>query len=153
MGILNLWILLRKIVGRKSLKKLSDENVIFMDIFAVKVDGNDVNPGICKEVFIYTDSWVDVILTSLRQIYQQKSPWRWHFRPTRYTIFLRRIQRLQIFKIPVDVICTLNFEFSACFGYISLFTIYTHRDDVPASALAQWTQKVRISPSPTLLNC
>ena len=46
MGILNLWILLRKIVGRKSLKKLSDENVIFMDIFAVKVDGNDVNPGI-----------------------------------------------------------------------------------------------------------
>ena len=43
---------------------LSDENVIFMDFFAVKVDGNDVNPGICKEVFIYTDSWVDVTLTT-----------------------------------------------------------------------------------------
>ena len=28
--------------------------------FVVKVDGNDVNRGICKEVFIYTDSWVDV---------------------------------------------------------------------------------------------
>ena len=35
-----------------------------MDFFAVKVDGNDVNPGICKEVFIYTESRVDVILTS-----------------------------------------------------------------------------------------
>ena len=35
-----------------------------MDFFAVKVDGDDVNPGICKEVFIYTDSWVDVTLTS-----------------------------------------------------------------------------------------
>ena len=38
LGILNLWILLRKIVGRKSLKKLSDENVIFMDFFAGKFD-------------------------------------------------------------------------------------------------------------------
>ena len=37
---------------------MSDENVIFMDFFAVKADGNDVNPGICEEVFIYTDSWV-----------------------------------------------------------------------------------------------
>ena len=66
MGILNicnLWILLRKIViylvGRKC---------HLHGRFAVKVDGNDVNPGICKEVFIYTDSWVDVILTSLRQL-------------------------------------------------------------------------------------
>ena len=54
MGILNicnLWILLRKIViylvGRKC---------HLHGRFAVKVDGNDVNPGICKEVFIYIDS-------------------------------------------------------------------------------------------------
>ena len=50
MGILNicnLWILLRKIV-----KILLDENVIFMDFFAVKVDGSDVIVGIRKEVFI-----------------------------------------------------------------------------------------------------
>ena len=34
---------------------------------------------------------------------------RWHFLLTRYiTIFLRRIQRWQIFKIPIDVICTLR---------------------------------------------
>ena len=63
MGILNicnLWILLRKIViylvGRKC---------HLHGRFAVKVDGNDVNPGICKEVFIYTDSWVDVTLSTL----------------------------------------------------------------------------------------
>ena len=63
LNICNLWILLRKIliylVGRKC---------HLHGLFAVKVDGNDVNPGICKEVFIYTDSCVDVILTSLRQI-------------------------------------------------------------------------------------
>ena len=37
--------------------------------------------------------------------YRQKSLWRWGgFRPTRYiTIFLRRIQRLQICKISTDV--------------------------------------------------
>ena len=39
---------------------MSAENVIFVDFFAVKVDGSDLYPGICKEVFIYTDSWVDV---------------------------------------------------------------------------------------------
>ena len=41
---------------------MSDENVIFMDAFAVKVDGNDVNPGICKEVFsseLIVDNWND----------------------------------------------------------------------------------------------
>ena len=61
-----------------------------MDFFAVKFDGKDVNPVICKE-----DSWVDVTLISLR--------------PTRYiSIFLSRIQRLQIFKIPIKVIGTLR---------------------------------------------
>ena len=39
-------------------------------------------------------------------------PSRRHFRPTRYiTIFPRRIQKLQTFKIPTDVICTLRFLF------------------------------------------
>ena len=41
---------------------LSDENVIFMDFFAVKVDEvSDVNPGIRLYENIFTDSWVDVI--------------------------------------------------------------------------------------------
>ena len=30
---------------------MSDENVIFMDFLAVKVDGSDVIAGICKEVY------------------------------------------------------------------------------------------------------
>ena len=35
---------------------------LLLDIFAVKVEveGSDVNPGIWKEIFIETDSWVDV---------------------------------------------------------------------------------------------
>ena len=35
---------------------------LLLDIFAVKVEveGSDVNPGIWKEIFILTDSWVDV---------------------------------------------------------------------------------------------
>ena len=53
---------------------LSDENVVFMDFLAVKVDGSVVKSGICEEVF------------------------------------LRRIQRLQTFKIPTDVIYTLSKE-------------------------------------------
>ena len=28
---------------------LSAENFIFIDFFAVKVDGSDINPGICNE--------------------------------------------------------------------------------------------------------
>ena len=39
---------------------MSAEKFIFIDFFAVKVNGSDVYPRICKEVFIYTDSWVDV---------------------------------------------------------------------------------------------
>ena len=39
---------------------LSDENVIFMDFFAVKVDGSDVIAGIYKEVFIQRDSRYDI---------------------------------------------------------------------------------------------
>ena len=39
---------------------MSAENLIFIDIFAVKVDGSDVIAGICKEVSIYTDSRYDI---------------------------------------------------------------------------------------------
>ena len=40
---------------------LSAENFIFIDFFAVKVDGSDVNPGIyMKTSFVFTDCWVDV---------------------------------------------------------------------------------------------
>ena len=53
---------------KKNCNILSDENVIYIDLFADKVDGNDVNPRICKDVFIYTDCWVDGSLASLRQI-------------------------------------------------------------------------------------
>ena len=45
--ICNLWILRRKIVIS------SAKNFIFIDFFAVKVDGS---AGICKEVFMSTDS-------------------------------------------------------------------------------------------------
>ena len=36
---------------------MSDENFIFVDFFTVKADGNDVNPGICGEVF-YIDRYL-----------------------------------------------------------------------------------------------
>ena len=42
----------------------SAENFIFEDFFAVKVNGSDVNPGICAEVFILTYSWFDVIFVN-----------------------------------------------------------------------------------------
>ena len=42
--VCNLWIRLKKIVIY-----LVGRNFIFIDVFAVKVDGSDVNPGICKE--------------------------------------------------------------------------------------------------------
>ena len=55
MGILNicnLWILLRKIVIYL---------VIFMDFFAVKVDGSDVIAGISLYENLFTDSRYDII--------------------------------------------------------------------------------------------
>ena len=99
-NICNLWILLRKIVIY-----LVGQNGFFMDFSAVKVDGSDVIAGICKKAFIWRDSRYDI--SSVK--FNRKSPWRWYFRPTRYIIiFLRRIQILQIFKIPTDVIRTLS---------------------------------------------
>ena len=47
-------------------------------------------------------------LTNRLHFWLDCSSWRWNFQPTRYiTIFLRRIQRVQIFKIPTDRIGTL----------------------------------------------
>ena len=37
---------------KKLLYSLSADIFIFMDVFAVKVNGGDVNPGICAGVFI-----------------------------------------------------------------------------------------------------
>ena len=39
---------------------MSAEHCSFIAFLAVNVDRSDVNPGICKEVFVWTDSWVDV---------------------------------------------------------------------------------------------
>ena len=117
------------------------ENFIFIDFFAVKVDGSDVNPGICLLLYkrvmylrisVYfhqivpiwfrlegynfsmsitacfhynTYSWVDVTSVNFNS---KKSPRRWRFRPTSYIIiFPRRIQRLQIYKIPTGLTGTL----------------------------------------------
>ena len=38
----------------------SVDNFIFINVFAVKVDGSDVNPGICLYKNLFPDSWVDV---------------------------------------------------------------------------------------------
>ena len=80
-----------------------DENVIFMDFFAVKVDKVTSTQ---ESVYMKTSLQIPG-LTSFPSTLTAKRPWRWHFRPTRYiTIFLNRIQRLQIFKIPIEVIGT-----------------------------------------------
>ena len=39
---------------------MSADIFIFIDFFAVKVDGSDVNPGICLYENLITDSWVDI---------------------------------------------------------------------------------------------
>ena len=53
---------------------MSAENLIFIDIFAVKVDGSDVIAGICKEVFIYTDSRYDITSVNLnsKKVYEDQ---------------------------------------------------------------------------------
>ena len=75
-----------------------------MDFFAVKVDGIDVIQGICKKF-----SYIEIpAMTSLSSTLTAKKSMKMTFLSynSRYmyiTIFLRRIQRLQIFKIPIDV--------------------------------------------------
>ena len=53
---------------------LSVENFIFEDFFAVKVNGTDVNPGICAEVFILIYSWFDVISINFnsKEVYEDE---------------------------------------------------------------------------------
>ena len=71
---------------------MSAENFIFIDFFAVKADGSDVYPGICKEVFIYCTAKKSMKMNfSANKIYS-------------ITIFLR----LQICKISTDVRDTLK---------------------------------------------
>ena len=51
---------------------MSAENFIFIDFFAAKVDGSDVNKGICKEVFM--DTLVDVTSVNFnsKNVYEDK---------------------------------------------------------------------------------
>ena len=66
LGILHIWnlrMLMRKIV----IYILSAENVIFKDLLTVKVNGSDVNPGICRG--FHKDSFlVDVISVNFNSI-------------------------------------------------------------------------------------
>ena len=74
-----------------------------MNFFAVKVDGSDVIAGICKEVFIQRDSRYDITSVNFNSEKVHEDDIFVYI-----TISLRRIQRLQIFKIPIDVIRTLK---------------------------------------------
>ena len=64
----------------------------------------------CLYVKTLWSSYYDVTSVDFNS---KKNPRRLNFRPTKYiTIFLRSIQRLQIFKIPKYEIGTLNYEFA-----------------------------------------
>ena len=84
---------------------MSAENVIFIDFFAVKVDGRDVNQGICLYENLFTDTLVDVTSVNFnsKNVYEDEI-----FGRQDITMFLRRIQWLQICKIPTDVRGTLK---------------------------------------------
>ena len=47
---------------------MSDENVVFMYFFAVKVDGSDVKSGISLHENLFTDSRFDVTLTAKKSM-------------------------------------------------------------------------------------
>ena len=82
-----------------------------MDFFSVKFDGTGVIGGICPYESLFTDSHYDITSVNLTAETSMKMT----FCPTRYiTIFLRRIQRLQMYKIPIDVI-RINFWCNICF--------------------------------------
>ena len=53
---------------------MTAENFIFIDFFAVKVDGSDVNTGICLSENLYPDSWVDVtsVNFSSKKVYEDE---------------------------------------------------------------------------------
>ena len=80
---------------------MSAENFIFIDVFAVKVDGNDVNQGICLYENLFTDTLVDV--TSVDFNSKKVHELEIFGRQDILQFSLRRIQRLQICKISTDV--------------------------------------------------
>ena len=85
--IYNLWILLRKIV----IYILSAENFIFIDFFAVKVDGSDVNPGIC----LYENSLQILGLTSLPSTLTANKSMNMKFSADKiYNIFFRQNSKI-----------------------------------------------------------
>ena len=53
---------------------MSAENFIFIDFFAVKVDGSDVIQGICLFENLFTDTLVDVISVNFnsKKVYDDK---------------------------------------------------------------------------------
>ena len=53
---------------------LSAENFIFINFFAVKVDGSDVNPGICLYKNLFPGPWVDVTSINFisRNVYEDE---------------------------------------------------------------------------------
>ena len=48
---------------------MSAENFIFINVFAVNVDGSDVYPGIYLYKNLFTDSWEDEIFEILLQFF------------------------------------------------------------------------------------
>ena len=88
---------------------MSDENVIFMDFFDVKLDGSDVIAGISLHVYenLFTDCRCDITSVNFNseKVHEDDIFVR---QDILHTIFLRRIQILQIFKIPIDVIRTFR---------------------------------------------
>ena len=123
---------------------MSTENFIVIDFLAVKLDGSDVNQGVCKEVFIWTDTLVDVTSVNFnsKNVYEDEIFGR---------IFLRRIQRLQICKISTDVRGTLNILL-LCISISppSLVCVYEYflpndANLVPSSLPTRWRHGVEVS--------
>ena len=86
---------------------MSDENVIFMDFFDVKLDGSDVIAGISLYENLFTDCRYDIASVNFNseKVHEDDIFVR---QDILYTIFLRRINRLQILKITIDVIRTFR---------------------------------------------
>ena len=84
------------------LSKISSENFITVNFIAVKSDGSYVIAEICLHENLFTDSRYDVTSVNFnsKKVYEDERVYNF----LHITIFLRRIQRLQVFKIPTDVI-------------------------------------------------
>ena len=84
---------------------MSAKNFIFIDFFAIKVDGSDVNPGICKEVSCRLIPG----LTSLPSTLTAKKSMKMKFSADKiyYKFFSGESKDYKHVKFP-DVIGTLN---------------------------------------------